>query len=131
MRLVYVAGPLTLGLAWRNVADACRAATQLTMQGFVPFVPHLCTLWDQIAPIGERTAMRYDLVWLSKCDAMLRLPGRSRGADTEEAFAKLRSIPVFYDVETLLDSGLPLYDENHFSNRLCVEVDAFLDKHGH
>ena len=42
-----------------------------------------------------------DLELVSRCDAVLRLPGESVGADMETAFACSRSIPVYYSVEQL------------------------------
>jgi hypothetical protein len=35
---------------------------------------------------------------LQHCDAVLRLPGDSSGADTDVAIARERGIPVYYDI---------------------------------
>ena len=42
-----------------------------------------------------------DLPWVAKADAVLRLPGPSRGADAEEAFAQAHGIPVFREIRDL------------------------------
>lgn len=44
-----------------------------------------------------------DLPWVECADALLRLPGESRGADAEVAHAKAKDIPVFYDVQSLIE----------------------------
>ena len=41
-----------------------------------------------------------DFVWLRQCHAMIRLEGRSPGADREEEFAIAHGIPVFQHSET-------------------------------
>ena len=35
------------------------------------------------------------------CDAVLRLPGESKGADNEVRVAKANKIPVFYSIDAL------------------------------
>jgi hypothetical protein len=44
-------------------------------------------------PVAERL--------LARCDAVLRLPGASRGADMDVAKARARGLPVFHHVEEL------------------------------
>jgi hypothetical protein len=44
-------------------------------------------------PVAERL--------LSRCDAVLRLPGASRGADLDVARARARGVPVVYHVDEL------------------------------
>jgi len=44
-------------------------------------------------PVAERL--------LARCDAVLRLPGASRGADMDVAQARARGLPVFHYVEEL------------------------------
>ena len=39
--------------------------------------------------------MALDFAWLQVCDALLRLPGASVGADMEEAEARRLELPVF------------------------------------
>ena len=35
---------------------------------------------------------------LARCDAVLRLPGESRGADQDVAIARARNLPVYFDL---------------------------------
>ena len=44
-------------------------------------------------PVAERL--------LARCDAVLRLPGESRGADMDVARARARGLPVVHDVDEL------------------------------
>ncbi len=43
-----------------------------------------------------------DLKWVEVADAVLRLPGESKGADMETHHARLHGIPVFTDVLDVL-----------------------------
>jgi hypothetical protein len=45
--------------------------------------------------------MKINREWQTKCDALLRLPGESIGADIEVAFARQIGQPVFYSVSEL------------------------------
>lgn len=42
---------------------------------------------------------------IDRCDAILRLEGKSKGADNDVRLAKERGIPVYYDVK-----DIPVYD---------------------
>lgn len=42
-----------------------------------------------------------DKAWVAAADAVLRLPGESKGADEEVAFAKSAHIPVFHSIDLL------------------------------
>lgn len=97
-KFVYVAGPYTQGDPVLNVRAAVAAADELLNLGLVPFVPHLSHLWHTISPKPYDAWIRLDLYWLRKCDALLRLPGPSHGADAEVAYAVDLGIPVYYSV---------------------------------
>jgi len=102
IRYVYVAGPITKGNQFINVRNALLAARRLRDAGFFVFVPHR-SLLDEIAT-GEthyEVWMQEGFAWIARCDALLRLPGESSGSDREVAFARERSIPVFFDIEEL------------------------------
>ncbi len=48
-------------------------------------------LWDEIVyPIAHRL--------LERCDAVLRLPGASKGADNDVKVARSRGLPVYYNL---------------------------------
>ncbi|MGA2812305.1 MAG: DUF4406 domain-containing protein [Candidatus Acidiferrum sp.] len=42
---------------------------------------------------------------LQRCDAVLRVPGESKGADHDVAIARQRGLPVFYTVEEIPPAG--------------------------
>jgi len=106
---VYVAGPYSIGDKNENVKKAITAADELSKIGFVPFVPHLTHYWDAILPHEYKFWMDYDSQWLKKCDALLRLPGESKGADLEVQICKEQiKIPVFYSVAALEQSYFSL-----------------------
>jgi hypothetical protein len=98
---IYVSGPYTKGDPCANTHAAIMMGNRLLDAGFVPFVPHLSHFWHTVTPRHYEDWMKIDLAFLPACDAMLRLPGESSGADREEAAAKRRGVPVFYDYESL------------------------------
>src|SRR3990167_2711270 len=109
MITVYLAGPITIPSPKQNVIEAIRVADELLDLGFAPFVPQLSVLWEEHGKYrdsldygeGYEMWMRYDLGWLRRCDALLRLPGFSLGADREVRFAIEEEIPVFRSIVSL------------------------------
>ena len=94
--LVYVAGPYTRPDPVENTHLTIAAADELVRDGIVtPFVPHLTLLWHVVSPQPLEFWYAYDLAVLVRCDAVLRLPGESTGADREVAFAARRELPIF------------------------------------
>lgn len=114
---VYIAGPYTLGDVAQNVAAAIEAGNAVMNAGHTPFVPHLTHFWHLLYPHPYETWLAYDNMWLIVCDAVIRLPGKSLGADQEEQLARQwaaqqenlawrwaeLSIPVFYSIGDFLD----------------------------
>jgi nucleoside 2-deoxyribosyltransferase len=101
VRLIYVAGPYTADPE-RCTLEAMDAADALEDAGYVAFIPHLSHFRHQRRPRDYRHWMTVDLAWLAKCDALLRLPGHSPGADEEVAFAQGRGLPVFHSLHDLV-----------------------------
>lgn len=95
---IYVAGPYTHGDQAVNARNAIFAGNACRLYGHVPFIPHLTMFWHMIAPHDYQFWMDYDLEWLSICDAVLRLPGESEGADVEVAWALEHGLKVYYNV---------------------------------
>jgi hypothetical protein len=98
---VYVAGPYTKGDVAVNVATAIEMADVLFSHGYAPFLPHLTHFWHLCQPRPYPDWIKLDLVWLEQCDALLRFPGESRGADTEVQHARELGMPVFFSIEEL------------------------------
>lgn len=52
-------------------------------------MPHLTHFWHFASPhLPREFWLEYDLAWLEQCDAIVRIPGTSPGADDEMARAK-------------------------------------------
>jgi uncharacterized protein DUF4406 len=92
---VYVAGPYSQGDPVLNVRAAIDVAEVLVALGHTPYVPHLTILWHLVAPHDTDFWYGHDLEWLAACDAVVRLPGPSVGADTEVKEAERLGIPVY------------------------------------
>lgn len=102
--LVYISGPYTFPDPAENTHRAIRAATELLDSGLViPVVPHLTMFWHTITPRPYETWLELDLEMVARCDAVLRLPGESPGADRECAHAEALGILVFDDVRIVLE----------------------------
>lgn len=123
---IYIAGPIPLGDMLANLRQADEAFFRLLRAGFAPLCPH----WSVFAgsarrepdrstyddrsvviatadpmPNGTTHAdwMNADLPWVQCAHAVLRLPGESVGADREVAHARENLIPVFEDIESLIE----------------------------
>jgi hypothetical protein len=105
---VYVSGPLTAGQLTKNVRDAAEYASALLDRGYAVYLPHANIIWEIVRPATYEAWMQHDLLWVAKCDAVLRFPGRSPGADREVEHARKLGIPVYYTLESLYaDQPLP------------------------
>jgi hypothetical protein len=101
-RRIYVAGPMAVGNFVANVRMGIDAGNELRDLGFVPFIPHLDSLWTLVHPRDYEDLLDLDFAWIEVCDGLLRIPGESKGADREVAHAHGLGIPVFYDVAQLV-----------------------------
>jgi hypothetical protein len=102
--LTYIAGPYAHPDPVENTHTTIDVADELqTTQAITAYVPHLSLLWHVVCPHPADYWYDYDLAILARCDALLRLPGDSVGADNEVLFAEKHHIPVFYEQDELLD----------------------------
>lgn len=99
---VYIASPYTLGDVAVNVKTQIDVADQLIGLGFAPFVPLYSHFQHMAHPRPYEIWTELDNVWVLSCDAVLRLPGESKGADAEVTLAQNNNIPVFYSIEELI-----------------------------
>lgn len=95
IKYIYVASPYTNGQVGENVRNNVDAGNVLAEMGFIPFIPLLSHYWHMMFEHDHEFWMKQDLAWLEKCDAILRLPGESRGADREVKFAHEHGIKIF------------------------------------
>lgn len=100
--LIYVAGPYSHGDTALNVRAAILAGLQICQAGHLSFVPHFFHFAHLVVPMGYEAWMTIDLGMLRRCDAILRLPGYSPGADREVELARTIGMPVFSTVEACL-----------------------------
>jgi len=101
---VYIAGPLSgSGDRLENVQRAIDAGLELVKLGYAPLVPHLTHFMDPDDSLGQETWYDVDVPWVLAADAVLRLPGKSRGADIEclAAVTSPKYIPVFNSIDEL------------------------------
>lgn len=102
--VVYISGPITKGDRNLNYHQFCVAHRDLMDNGFSPLNPGLTMqlpfAWEAAYPHEVWMACNYPLV--EKCDALLRLPGESIGADMEVKHARRYSKPVFHSIEELI-----------------------------
>ncbi len=102
MTLVYIAGPYTVPNPEQNVKNAVDAAELVLAAGMIPHIPHLSHYWHTIHKEHDwETWLKIDCEILLRCDAVLRLPGESKGADHEMKIATDKWIPVFLDMDSL------------------------------
>ena len=100
-RRIYVAGPLTKPDPVVNTRKAIEAGDALMQRGYAVFIPHLTLFWHLVVPHPWEIWLEHDIEWLSACDAVLLLPGESRGAERECAEAARLGIPVYRRFEDL------------------------------
>ena len=116
--LILIAGPYRGGtnddpeLIKKNLEKLEEMALPIFRKGHVPLIGEWIALplmklagskkigdevWDEIQyPVAHRM--------LEKCDAVLRIPGQSKGADQDVAIAMEKGIPVYYDLEEIPES---------------------------
>ena len=100
---VYIAGPYTKGTTAVNVRNAVFAGEAVFAAGHSPYVPHLTHVWELLFPHDWDWWMTLDSEWLVMCDALIRLPGESKGADVEVKEAYHHELEVFFGVEEFLN----------------------------
>jgi hypothetical protein len=105
MKHVYVAGPYSgddREVVEVNVARAIHAGNLLLDAGLWPYVPHLSHFQHAAKARGYEEWMALDFAWLRKCSALLRLTGKSSGADREVRLAGEIGIPVFHSIDEVI-----------------------------
>jgi len=121
---VYIAGPLSIGDQTTNIRNACNVAKILILHNFVPFVPHLYSLWHMIQPKSPEYWYKLDRQWLYSCDLMLVLPGPSSGGiQKEKEWAREFQIPI-YGFETFHSKyGIYLFKDIEPVAPIGVKID--------
>ena len=99
--LIYIAAPYILGNIMHNIRTAINAFDEIIAKNAIPYIPHVSGFLDLICPHPSEFWLDYDLYWLNVCNALLRLPGKSNGADREIQFMLDKGKPVFYNYDEL------------------------------
>ena len=102
-KLIYIAAPYTKGDVAVNVRKAIDAADELASAELVPFCPHLYHFWHLIHPHDYEFWTGLDMKWVALCNALVRLPGESSGADEEVEEANRLVIPVFFNTQDCIN----------------------------
>jgi hypothetical protein len=111
--LILIAGPYRSGtgddpvLLQRNLDRLGEAAWPLFRAGHIPMIGEWVALpvlasagASSVAdPLAEHVLYPTAERLIARCDAVLRLPGESRGADQDVALAEARGIPVYHRLE--------------------------------
>jgi hypothetical protein len=112
--LILIAGPYRSGtgddpaLMAANLTRLEAAAWPIFSRGHVPMIGEWVALpvlasagADVFSPLASDVLYPTAERLLQHCDAVLRLPGESSGADADVAIARERGIPVYTDIEEI------------------------------
>lgn len=111
--LLYIAAPYTRPDPVVNTNAVCRLATVIFEQTkWAPVVPHLSLLWHLVTPRPIEHWYRLDLHVLAHCDAIVRCPGESTGADDEVILAADFKWMVTVKFEDLPDDAQRIWRES-------------------
>lgn len=97
MKTIYIAGPIGADDEGREgrIRTAYGVADDLRRGGLYPFIPHTFNEYGRIHSHTYECWMKYDALWLTKCDALFRVIGPSPGADREVEMARNLGMPIF------------------------------------
>ena len=98
--VIYIASPYSGYTNKQAAVDAqIEAFAALLLAGHEPIAPLLSHYVDRRYPASYERWLRWGLAILARCDAVVRLPGESAGADREVALATALGKPVYLSVE--------------------------------
>lgn len=126
--VVYIAGPVGKPDEGREarVIAGVETAARVISAGFSVISPHLfCRIPGADELLDWDGWMDVCLALVERCDAVVRIPGESPGADKEVVRARERSIPVFFSVDELL-----VADIRPRVHPLLREIDAAMRRRG-
>src|SRR5690348_9982396 len=103
MKIIYIASPYTIGDVAQNVYVQIEAAHRILDMGHCPVAPLLSHFLHLHRQRDYHDWINMDLALIPKCDAVLRLPGESKGADGEVALATEKGVAVLTGWQQLQD----------------------------
>ncbi|MDU7371220.1 MAG: DUF4406 domain-containing protein [Klebsiella michiganensis] len=98
--LILIAGPVRSGTHNRaelidaNLNNMAQVALRVYQKGHIPVVGEWLSE-EYLYPVAHRV--------ISRCDAILRMPGESRGADLDIEEGKKRGLSIYYSLEEIPD----------------------------
>ncbi len=103
-KLLYVAGPYSIGNIQENIRRAEIVSVNLIRSGFHVITPHKNTAGYEKYEDGNltyETWLKMDLDIISRCDAVYVMVNseNSQGAKKEIEFAREKGMPVIYEAE--------------------------------
>lgn len=102
--MIYVAHPMgKADVIDANCEMAIAFADRVYAAGAVPSIPALTRAWHAKFPKPYEEWMALDFAIIEHCDALVRCPGESPGADREVEFALSRGMPVLYSIGMVRD----------------------------
>ena len=101
MKVIYISSPYTLGDSAAHVTTQLQAAHHILDMGHCPVAPLLTHFLHIYQPRPYEDWMQMDLAIVPRVDALIRLPGESKGADREVQKARECGIPIFTDWASL------------------------------
>lgn len=99
--IIYIASPYTIGDVAENVSRQIAAAHHILDMDHCPIAPLLSHYLHIYKQRPYKDWMDMDMALIKRCDILLRLPGKSSGADEEVEFANSLKIPVAFGFEDL------------------------------
>lgn len=138
--MVYIAGPISQGNQFVNCREAINWWWRLLKNWNVtPVCPQTSFALEMGKPhsqvdLTHQEWLDYDFQIIERCDAVLRIPGPSKGADEEVRFANSKGIPVFIAAEGLLNwrkqwKPAPMYFPT-LERRIPRKGDVFRNPYG-
>ena len=111
---VFVAVPIARSSHVPDFGEAAIAMREIIRMGAAPMVPPLSFLVESLLDLSLRMLvdnllmdircgewLKTDLAWIEAADVVLRLPGKSAGADCQCQHAERFGIPVVYSLVDL------------------------------
>ena len=117
--LILIAGPYASGtdgnpeLMAQNLKRLEEAAWPIFQAGHIPMIGEWVALpvLSSAGASGPADPLAAEVMYptaerlLQHCDAVLRLPGESRGADQDVAIAQSRGLSVYYSLDEIPDAA--------------------------
>jgi len=101
MIVVYISSPYSIGDQAVNVRNQMTTVNLLMDLGYATIAPLYTHFQHMFSPRVYEDWLRLDLELVERSDVVLRLPGKSSGADREVAHALSLGIPVVCSIEEL------------------------------